>query len=100
MAAQTVTNKLLSAVRDLPPERQEELLELIGVWASSPTTGERRPGDPIERLHASGRLDQDYLDLARSELRSPPDLVTVRAKLARIPGSLTEECIAERDERG
>ena len=100
MAAQTVTSQLLSAVRDLPAERQAELLELIRIWASSPTTGERLPQGPVDRLHASGRLDRDYLALARSELRGPPDLATVRARLARIPGSLTEDFIAERDERG
>jgi len=99
VAAQTVTSQLLSTVRDLPPERQKELLELIRIWASAQTTGEHRPQDPVNRLHASGRLDHDYLALARAELRSPPDLATVRAKLARISGSLTEDCIAERDER-
>jgi hypothetical protein len=98
MTPQTVTGKLLAAVRDLPPERQEQLLELVMTWAL-PLANVDGPPAAASLLHTHGRLDQDYLQLARSELRGPPDLATVRAALAVIPGSLTADCIAERDER-
>lgn len=98
MTAHSVAQELLDVVKDLPQERQEQLLELTRAWAPPPIA-EDRPPDPVALLHASGRLDQDYLNLARSELRSPPELATVRAALARIPGSLSADCIAERDER-
>lgn len=97
MLAQPVTREFLDAVEALPQERQEQLLKLAKAWAVSSTT--EVPPDPVTRLLANGRLDQDYLDLARSEVQSPPDLATVRAALAQIPDSLTADFIAERDER-
>ena len=98
MTAHAVNRKLLAAVRDLPRERQDQLLELVEAWVLPPAAADR-PLPTASLLHASGRLDQDYLTLARSELQSPPELATVRAALAAIPGSLTADCIAERDER-
>ncbi len=97
MIAPPLTRQLLDAVKALPQERQEQLLELIRTWAPLPTT--EASTDPANRLRINGRLDQEYLDLARSEVQSPPDLATVRTALAQIPGSLTADCIAERDER-
>ncbi len=98
MEAYAITRRLLAAIKDLSLKRQEQMLELARAWAS-PTAAEGDPQGPAALLQTSGRLDQDYLDLARSELQSPPDLATVRAALAGIPGSLTVDCIAERDER-
>ncbi len=97
MPGQPVTRQLFDTVEALPQERQEQLLELARAWAATSTT--EVPPNPVTRLLDNGRLDQDYLDLARSEVQSPPDLATVRAALAQIPGSLTADCIAERDER-
>ena len=98
MAAHPVTRKLLAVVKKLPRERQEQLLELAGTWMQLPAAAGSLE-DPAAILESTGRLDKEYLKLARAELRNPPDLATLRAALARIPGSLTADCIAERDDR-
>jgi len=48
---------------------------------------------------AGERLDLAYLATVASEAEAAADLTEVRAALARIPGSLTAACIAERAER-
>ncbi len=48
---------------------------------------------------ASERLDSAYHAAAQTEADTALDIATVRDALAGLPGSLTEDCIAERDER-
>ncbi len=98
METYPVTRKLLAVLEALPREHQEQLLQVARAWPP-PTSGNQGPPDRAALLDSSGRLDQEYLKLARSELQNPPDLATVRSALAEIPGSLTADCIAERDER-
>ncbi len=98
MAAYSVTRKLFAVVKELPKERQEQLLELARAWMAPPAITISSK-DPATLLQSRDRLDKSYLNLARSELQEPPDLATVHAALACIPGSLTADCIAERDDR-
>jgi len=44
-------------------------------------------------------LDTEYLAACASETDEGPSLEEVRAALAKIPGSLTEDFIAEREDR-
>ena len=44
-------------------------------------------------------LDREFMARAAAEVSDPPSLEEVRQRLSKIPGSLTADFIAEREER-
>ncbi len=92
----TIIRRTLQAVYEdgaLRPLRplQARLREHQRVTAHPDLTEEADP--------ASERLDTAYHAAAQAETDTALDIAAVRDVLAELPGSLTEDCIAERDER-
>ncbi len=71
METHPVTEELAAVVRDLPPERQQQLLELARTWSRPEASRDQAPTSPvsesplIERnglLLVSARLDGPLVD--------------------------------------
>ena len=86
--ATIIEEAIMEEVRQVSPEEQQEILEFIK---------QRRGAKQCMDNYEEDWLDSDFLRYAASEADETISLETVRKILSKIPGSLTEDFIAERE---
>ncbi len=86
--ATIIEEAIMEEVRQMSPEEQQEILEFIK---------QRQKAQQYMEDYEEDWLDTEYLRYAASEADETISLEEVRKILSKIPGSLTEDFIAERE---